>query len=595
MSTPKKVIVAVHGIGDQSHYATIQTVAYRFCDWCGVSRAMPLGQFHLSTRDGQAAAGILDAPSPPFRTDAPFAFAEVYWADTPRELKNEKYTLEEIKAWARSVVGRIHSGCTASDHARLRPGAYRTVITVLDDIVDTVDVLERLLWIAEKAGVFKFRLKDILDDYLGDVQVVTEFPYQRRQIVDHFKQVMSAVPADAEIHIISHSEGTVVSLLGLLDGLSNPGKEKWASQVKSFVTLGSPIDKHMILWPKLWEPYAVAPAHAAREPDERIRWINYYDNGDPVGFELDTARAWLGDTGWDKTFAFAKEDDIGFTRYYLPGKAHVDYWEDEAVFRHLIKTAVNPGYPTGMADEDYPRPANRITAWATSWVAPYLVILVALYLGAFFLYKGLQVGLGTDVTSAKGHPFLCSFLRAFGTALLLMGIIVGGRLVHLTRNVGWWIGGMLIFAAGCAAYYQLGYVLAVANGASDFPHSAIEAWLAIALAAMVYAGSSISSAMFPESATKAMMTTGAGVLIFLLIDLVYGSGLSGNKPYPIQSIWPVLMAAAAFLYLWWLAILFFDLTFVWHRYIRRSVSIDRIRPSTQRGHTLRAMMAPPGA
>ena len=37
-------------------------------------------------------------------------------------------------------------------------------------------------------------------------------------------------------------------------------------------------------------------------------------------------------------------------------------------------------------------------------------------------------------------------------------------------------------------------------------------------------------------------------------------------------IWPVLLAGAAFLYVWWLAIVLFDLTFVWHVYIRWSVA-----------------------
>ena len=35
-------------------------------------------------------------------------------------------------------------------------------------------------------------------------------------------------------------------------------------------------------------------------------------------------------------------------------------------------------------------------------------------------------------------------------------------------------------------------------------------------------------------------------------------------------IWPVFLAWAAFLYVWWLAIITFDLTFVWHLYIRWS-------------------------
>ena len=41
-------------------------------------------------------------------------------------------------------------------------------------------------------------------------------------------------------------------------------------------------------------------------------------------------------------------------------------------------------------------------------------------------------------------------------------------------------------------------------------------------------------------------------------------------------VWPVVLAGLAFLYLWWLGILLFDLTFIWHRYIRRSVAVETL-------------------
>ena len=41
-------------------------------------------------------------------------------------------------------------------------------------------------------------------------------------------------------------------------------------------------------------------------------------------------------------------------------------------------------------------------------------------------------------------------------------------------------------------------------------------------------------------------------------------------------MWPVLIAGAAFLYLWWLAALIFDLGFVWQRYIRQSLALKRL-------------------
>jgi hypothetical protein len=42
-------------------------------------------------------------------------------------------------------------------------------------------------------------------------------------------------------------------------------------------------------------------------------------------------------------------------------------------------------------------------------------------------------------------------------------------------------------------------------------------------------------------------------------------------------LWPVVLAGAAFLYLWWLAALIFDLAFVWQRYIRQSAAIERLK------------------
>lgn len=44
-----KVIVAVHGIGDQFNYATVQTVTRRFCSFLGLSTGIPLGTFHANT------------------------------------------------------------------------------------------------------------------------------------------------------------------------------------------------------------------------------------------------------------------------------------------------------------------------------------------------------------------------------------------------------------------------------------------------------------------------------------------------------------------------------------------------------------------
>jgi hypothetical protein len=43
-----------------------------------------------------------------------------------------------------------------------------------------------------------------------------------------------------------------------------------------------------------------------------------------------------------------------------------------------------------------------------------------------------------------------------------------------------------------------------------------------------------------------------------------------------MTLWPAFSAGGIFLYLWWLAALIFDLSFVWHRYIRRNVALSHM-------------------
>lgn len=42
-------------------------------------------------------------------------------------------------------------------------------------------------------------------------------------------------------------------------------------------------------------------------------------------------------------------------------------------------------------------------------------------------------------------------------------------------------------------------------------------------------------------------------------------------------VWSIVLAGLLFLCLWWLGILMFDLTFVWHRYVREAVYVQVLR------------------
>ena len=139
---------------------------------------------------------------------------------------------------------------------RLEPNVnYRLVGQVVSEMVETIGTLEDLTFLAEKAGIGKFDLNKILVDYVDDVQLVAEFARHRGDILKRFRTILTSVhnyDQKAEIHIVAHSEGTVVALLGMLEAAWTDPVPDWIRQVRGFMTFGSPIDKHFVLWPALF-------------------------------------------------------------------------------------------------------------------------------------------------------------------------------------------------------------------------------------------------------------------------------------------------------------------------------------------------------
>jgi len=118
----QKLVVVVHGMGDQARNDLVQTVARLFARHAaepGSSQAtlLPLGLCDASGVDkaeckykeegpvNDYAIGFVSKGSSSSLED--FAFAEVYWADLPRNLEKEGYRLEESKRWAASMVERL--------------------------------------------------------------------------------------------------------------------------------------------------------------------------------------------------------------------------------------------------------------------------------------------------------------------------------------------------------------------------------------------------------------------------------------------------------------------------------------------------------
>lgn len=633
-----KIVVAIHGIGDQYRNATIQTVVSAFGRFARYPASLPLGFFHDAS--SMVRATRLTGPPEPGSTLGSIGFVEVYWADIPREAQTEGYIIEETKAWARTVVERVRArfgDCALQLDARgpdneplqlrLKRDDYSVGADAIEEMVETFKVLDNLLFIVEKAGIIKFDLNYLLTQYVGDVQLVADFANYRTNILNQFRQVLDKVHEGnkrADLYLVAHSEGTVVAFMGLLEAMSGLARTTegetrreappgWVKQVRGFMTFGSPIDKHIILWPNIWDPLQEPHPTLAGLPSEgaaRIRWRNYYDYGDPVGFRLDTTRDWMEAHGWSRFFDFTDKHDYGFGRYLLPGAAHNEYWRDDAVFGHFIHTVMELPVPEGGGSFDQPpghKPLQRLGAN----IIPYLLILGILGLGVYLICKGMIEYMTPKEGALPDHPK--AILESLGSNVtgvtaLLAGMIALARIPRLTRAPKLWIPAVLAFIFGAALYgwlvnehlhnfhtmrqFQNGHAVNkfVFDLLGESARGKLNSWgltssnvsaafvilLAAAVAGLAAWGSrrnlrewtsGFLGAIRPFFVrARPLVVPGA---LLMLVVIIYGMKNGADRP-----LWPLVLASAAFIYLWWLAILLFDLVFVWHRYIRNSVAQD---------------------
>jgi hypothetical protein len=428
MSTsPTKVLVTVHGIGDQTRYQTLQQLVNLCFGQSGEPKGVSIGYLHSELSDGEAWATVGPLPA--------MGFAEVFWADIGRN--NESYVLEESVAWSHTIVERL--GVVSNRVNIGDPFDYDKIKRVLTDIGIAIRLSRWLNRGLTALGMGSFDLENTLVRYLGDVQLYSEFRQFRTEIMGRFRNVMNAIAAksaDADIHICGHSQGSVVAFLGLLEGYK--AQEEWVSRVKSLITIGSPIDKFLLLWPELWIPFTQDEFPFAPE-GPGIRWMNYADRGDPVGYELDTARKFIQDHV-PQLFAATAPTERIYRRYVIPGKAHIDYWKDQEVFNEWLATS---GIVAGTA----PRPGDR---WLAKLLAPILPFLVSATFGvlAAHLYA---TGINQIYAARNpGKPEVVGLLGVLAIALLLQGTAALASAARTSVRGRWILLGIVLFLAGAA-------------------------------------------------------------------------------------------------------------------------------------------------
>jgi hypothetical protein len=611
-----KVVVAIHGIGYQRRCNTIRSVATQFGDLQTPPLAVqPLGFFNLG---GGIRVVVSELEIKVNGSTQTLGFAEVYWADVPKTLATQGDTLDESKAWGRTIAGRAHQLYQREVHqGSLKDADFQQATAVVEEIVEGVGVLENLLTVAAKAGIFKFDLPALLADYVGGVQLVADFEYYRNEVVGRFHTALTQIVEhtthnsrreDLEIYVVAHSEGTVISFAAMMEALLVPEDRKresapplhqteWIRYVRGYMTFGSPLDKHILLWPPMWTsiglPFYPPNPDAAGISKPRflqvrkpIEWRNYYDYGDPIGFELDTVRDYLKQMNCE-AFTFRRDagatsdgdkgadtGDYGFARYWMPGEAHVDYWTDPGVFGHFINTVVLRGTSAQTATL---APKNKPLVYALSPAIPYILTFLLHLAAVGVLFEAL-----TSQLAGGGSIPLCSVVRLVTcSATLWAGMTAAARLPRLAgRQISRW-GPLstLIFCVGVLLSW-----LILAPPLSPPSHGILKACFApllipdrldfievVLVCAFVTASSGFWTRQ-PRWGRRLLLGFGALLSIGSVVMVLYTIGLQQGKSY-----WPIAMGWLAFLYLWWLGIVMFDLTFIWHRYIRNSVAVQNLR------------------
>jgi len=195
-------------------------------------------------------------------------------------------------------------------------------------------------------------------------------------------------PSDAEVNPYS-------DLAQALEENKMPVPEipylSWKNHIKSYITLGSPIDKFYVLWPEKY-------THLEKIKEDQEEWLkapaeinhyNFCDEQDPVGHHLEEV---MNTRVYKKLFKITPtgNHDVVFRRYKVPGFAHIKYFDDRELFFGIVDNIID----TKKADDsssfvwkkihEKKRAATSARRWAYYFI-PFFAVLATTALVSYAL------------------------------------------------------------------------------------------------------------------------------------------------------------------------------------------------------------------
>lgn len=395
-------------------------------------------------------------------------FVDLHWASVT-DNQFEAFG-EPVAEWTRSLIDRLEIRRSVE---RQGPGRGADAdqwinqwIQLLRTIRDGVLPLQKIL---------RKRNPDLTDTifnrFLGDVQLYGEYLATRGMAVRRFHTRLARLeamhyegerktgraPRDPAYIVIAHSLGSVMSFDALLcahmrrdldrdailrmlpeydrDPSAGETSEiakafpnlEWIRHVEAFVTLGSPIDKYLGLWSLNYEHLVPTNTGWVDEPllkeRRRIPHYNYCDEQDPVGHNLDVAYS----PGALVERVFTCEEDIVYTRYSVPGVAHVGYWNDAHLFQRILYLTVDGG------SKERANPVQWFSLWVyiKSLAWSYLMVPILGWLAASAVLIWALRAAQSGQTRALG---VIVSLGALLVTCWLMRLIVEWREIVITRG-----------------------------------------------------------------------------------------------------------------------------------------------------------------
>lgn len=255
----------------------------------------------------------------------------------------------------------------------------------------------------------------IFDRYISDVHIYADSGTARVKAVSALfhcmeKIVDAGLREDDEICVVAHSLGTVMTrdaltaaaVLATSDGpnkeaclraLDNPdvlpkiselNSPIWFSHVKSWVTLGSPIDKFYTLWPESFRFANVNAENIDKSSDKskviaKIDHYNFAEEQDPVASRLGVVRK---SPVYNAIFESRASNE--YCHESIFGVAHVAYFYDHTIMKSVLAIA-SGGDGSAFESELYEKDnQHRVMCWhlVMPWCLTVVCLITAAILGA---------------------------------------------------------------------------------------------------------------------------------------------------------------------------------------------------------------------